>query len=70
METNLPKGYICICGTFHEFVLWVYAHWNEDIDATCTKCGHHNTIRRGVRTNERKTEGEDRSRSRKSKRAD
>ena len=47
------KGYICICGAFHQFAVWVYAHWHMPIDATCTTCGQHNTIVRGVRINDR-----------------
>ena len=59
MSSELPKGYICVCGVFHQFAVWVYAHWHIPIDATCDKCGQHNTIVRGVRINDRRTKGKD-----------
>lgn len=46
---NLPKGYICVCGAFNQFAVWVFAHWGIKLIHTCDKCGQRNIVIRGVR---------------------
>jgi hypothetical protein len=44
---DLPKGFKCkSCGTFHEFSMWVYAHWRDILTHNC-ECGATHSIRIG-----------------------
>jgi len=43
-----PRGYNCKkCGKLHDFSLWVFAHWSEDLIHVCD-CGQSHIIRRGI----------------------
>lgn len=42
-----PKGFGCECGKFHEFGVYVAAHWQEDLRHTCDKCGATHAVQRG-----------------------
>lgn len=33
------KGFTCECGTYHEFPMYVFAHWRNIILHTCEECG-------------------------------
>ena len=45
--SKLPEGFQCTsCGTKHEFGVWVYAHWSEDIVHTCS-CGQRHSLLKG-----------------------
>jgi transcription elongation factor Elf1 len=47
-ENDLPKGFDCeTCDKHHEFVGYVYAHWNERLTHTC-ECGALHEIRAGI----------------------
>lgn len=35
----LPKGFTCVCGEYHKFPVYVFAHWQERLIYTCKKCG-------------------------------
>ncbi len=46
-SSKLPEGFQCTsCGTKHEFGVWVYAHWSEDIVHTCS-CGQRHSLLKG-----------------------
>lgn len=45
-----PKGFTCECGKFHEFGVWVFAHWYEDLVHTCPECGAKHDILKGKAT--------------------
>ena len=47
MGNDLPKGYTCECGNFHEFPMYYYAHWYEELIHTCEKCGRKNLLCEG-----------------------
>lgn len=47
-QKDLPKGITCECGHFMPFGAWVYAHWHEDLVATCEACGRKYSLRRGI----------------------
>jgi|GEM_PF-2581419 len=34
-RNKLPRGFVCRCGTRHNFHPWVYAHWEERLVFTC-----------------------------------
>lgn len=36
---ELPNGFRCECGKFHEFPSYVLAHWYDLIVHTCDNCG-------------------------------
>ena len=38
MTEELQKGFTCECGEFHEFCVYVYAHWYDELNFEC-KCG-------------------------------
>ena len=37
-DKELSKGYHCLCGKYHRFPGYVYAHWSDEIVHTCSKC--------------------------------
>ena len=43
------KGYTCECGKFHEFPMYVHAHWDTELTNRCT-CGRKHLILRGFAT--------------------
>ncbi len=45
-KEKLPKRFTCECGKFHEFSVWVYAHWDNVVWNRC-ECGRQNTIQCG-----------------------
>lgn len=42
-----PVGYTCECGRFHEAGGWGAAHWHEELEHYCGKCGRTNIIKHG-----------------------
>lgn len=34
-DNELPKGFTCECGEFHEFSPYVYAHWSATLGCLC-----------------------------------
>ena len=44
------KGFTCECGEFHEFGVWVAAHWSLSLVHTCDKCGRKHNVCRGLVT--------------------
>ncbi len=47
MERDLGKGYVCHCGTYNPFSLWVFAHPTDFLLHTCA-CGRKNMLLDGV----------------------
>lgn len=46
-SSNIPEGFRCTsCGANHEYGVWVYAHWSDDIVHTCT-CGQRHSLLKG-----------------------
>lgn len=45
--TRGPKGFKCGCGQWHEFAIWVYAHWDILITHKCDQCGRVHDIMQG-----------------------
>jgi hypothetical protein len=43
----MTKGFTCECGKYHEFGVWVVAHWREPLTHTC-ECGRVHHVRLGV----------------------
>jgi hypothetical protein len=49
MKGRLPTHSKCLaCGHETRLALWVYAHWDAELIATCEKCGYEQLIRRGI----------------------
>ena len=49
-KANPPKGFTCSkCGTYHDFALYVYAHWHDDLIHNC-ECGAKHRILMGKAT--------------------
>jgi hypothetical protein len=49
-EKALPKGFNChLCGKWHDFPSYVFAHWDEVLTFTCpvVNCGAKCSILRG-----------------------
>lgn len=46
-ERKLNDGFTCDCGKRNTFHPYVYAHWNEDLIATCTACDRKYRLLRG-----------------------
>ena len=46
-ETEIPKGFTCECGKFHDFGVYVMAHWSELLVHTCPECGRRHDVQRG-----------------------
>jgi hypothetical protein len=46
-KKNLPKGFKCGCGKYHEFGVWVMAHWDMELTHTCDNCGRQHGIYQG-----------------------
>lgn len=48
MVAKLSKGYNCKhCNAYHEFPMYVYAHWDIWLTAICTECGAEHEMLRG-----------------------
>ena len=45
-----PKSFVCVCGTEHEFGLYVLAHWDIRLAHTCDACGAKHSVLRGKTT--------------------
>ena len=42
-----PKSFVCTrCGKEHAFALYVFAHWNNELEHKCD-CGARHAIQRG-----------------------
>lgn len=41
------EGFVCECGKFHAFGVYVMAHWNDCLTHTCDECGNQHTVCRG-----------------------
>lgn len=48
LDESMPKGWTCGCGTFHEFGVYVAAHWSDRLKHTCDRCGATHDVQRGV----------------------
>jgi len=44
----MEKGFTCECGKFHEFGVWVAAHWDMPLVHTCDSCGAKHNVLRGM----------------------
>jgi hypothetical protein len=42
-ERDLSKGYVCECGKYNQFSVWVHAHLHVEIRHTC-ECGRTNIL--------------------------
>jgi hypothetical protein len=42
----MRKGYRCECGERHQFGVYVFAHWNDEIVHTC-QCGRRHMVQSG-----------------------
>lgn len=47
-ESTQRSGFTCQCGEYHEFSIWVHAHWNELLTFTCPTCNAKYDILRGI----------------------
>lgn len=45
---NLPKGFNCHCGKYHQFSSYVYAHWKVRLRHVCEDCGTVSDLIRGT----------------------
>ena len=46
-DSEKAKSFICTrCGKEHEFALYVFAHWNDELEHKCD-CGARHAIRKG-----------------------
>ncbi len=48
--SDMPKGFTCECGKFHEFGAYVAAHWDMILDHTCDQCGARHSVLKGSAT--------------------
>lgn len=48
-KKTLPKGFKCQCGLFHEYDVYVYAHWDIRLTHTCA-CGRVHEVLQGKAT--------------------
>ena len=46
----MAKGFTCECKTYHEYPLYVAAHWREALTHTCQDCGRQHSIFAGKAT--------------------
>ena len=46
------KGFTCECKKYHEFHIWVFAHWDEILIFTCPECEQRYNIHKGIATKE------------------
>lgn len=46
-KKSLPKGFKCECGTFHEFTVYVYAHWTMPLTHDSCPCGRIHSVCEG-----------------------
>lgn len=47
-KKEAPKSFVCSrCGTEHAFALYVFAHWNNELEHKCD-CGARHSIQRGI----------------------
>lgn len=54
-KRNTPKGFNCtLCGKFHEFTAYVFAHWTTKLYHRCDKCLVVHMLQCGVATKSRK----------------
>jgi len=49
-KMSLPQGYTCKCGAEHDFPLYVFAHWRDELTHTCSECGSRYSIFEGRAT--------------------
>lgn len=45
-----PKGFNCknrTCKKWHDFGVYIFAHWDEEFIHTCSKCGQTHLVCRG-----------------------
>jgi len=50
MEKNEDgqKGFVCSrCDKYHDFSMYVFAHWNQELEHKCD-CGARHSIQRGI----------------------
>jgi hypothetical protein len=47
MATDLPRGFTCVCGKWHDYPTYVYAHWRYFLTHTC-ECGQAHSILCGI----------------------
>lgn len=46
-KKSLAKGFKCECGEWHDFVVYVYAHWDDTLYHKCLDCGRQHSIMGG-----------------------
>lgn len=46
-ENQLPKGFICECGEYHKFGVYVVAHWQDRLTHTCDNCQRTHLVWQG-----------------------
>ena len=47
-KKEAPKSFVCSrCGKEHAFALYVFAHWNHELEHKCD-CGARHSIQRGI----------------------
>ena len=46
-ENELPKGFTCECGRYHEFDMYYFAHFDEVMIYTCPDCEQKYNLLRG-----------------------
>jgi hypothetical protein len=51
-------GFHCLCGEYHKFTAYVFAHWDESLTFACPKCKREWSIIRGVARLMRKKKSE------------
>lgn len=54
MTEKMAKVFVCECGTYHKFVMYVAAHWRDILRHTCENCGAVHTIQMGYATLKKK----------------
>lgn len=54
-----PSGFVCECGKFHKFGMYVAAHWDLELTHTCDECGRQHRIVCGTATLKQRINGSD-----------
>jgi hypothetical protein len=52
----LAKGFTCVCGEYHAYSVYVYAHWDFSLSFICPKCNRKYVIMRGIAMENKKAE--------------
>jgi transcription elongation factor Elf1 len=47
-KKDLPKGFACeTCNKWHDYGMYVYAHWTDILRHQCDNCGAEHSIVKG-----------------------